>query len=645
MLGAHSRPNLLLISASVLLLLLSLAGVLIYRWIDRASEADRQQQKEFLETAMRSFEGEFSGTFQDILSTFRPASRLQTDTPVESYIAGLYSHWRSTAKQPQLIGTVSIGTAKPDGSVTFLRLLPQDGQFQEQTWPASLEVFRHVLQQRSPARGDPLPFPPAEFALMLSEDRPVMVLPLLTIPSPGMRPLTGMRPLSGSHQPPLSPFLPGLFLSLRPPHEQDPPPAPGSQPFMRRLRHPDSRGERLHSRLTGWCFLELDPAFLQNHFLPGLVERHFDGAGLSKYQLAVVTGQPWRFLYKSHPALTPEMLSSVDAAVTLFSPGVRFSRGARGIKAEKGFGHGAREITVEMNSDGETWRLLAKHEAGSIEAVANAARRRNLGIGFGLLLILGVSMVLLMVTTQRARALAKQQMEFVAGVTHELRTPLAVIHSAGFNLARGVVGEAGRVQHYGNVIQTESRRLSDMVEQILSFAGIQSGRKRYEFQPTRISDIIEAALAEYAATFHETGWQVEKEIAPNLPLVLADAPALESAMKNLLQNALKYASDGQWLRLSARAEPNRKTAEVLVTVEDRGPGIDPGDLSHIFDPFYRGQHVVASSIPGAGLGLSLVRRHVQAHRGRVTVKTSPGQGAAFTLHLPALARAEEGETV
>ncbi|MBI3951534.1 MAG: sensor histidine kinase [Acidobacteria bacterium] len=116
-------------------------------------------------------------------------------------------------------------------------------------------------------------------------------------------------------------------------------------------------------------------------------------------------------------------------------------------------------------------------------------------------------------------------------------------------------------------------------------------------------------------------------------------------MKNLLQNALKYASDGQWLRISARAEPNRKKAEVLVAVEDRGPGIDPVDLPHIFDPFYRGQNVVASSIPGAGLGLSLLMRHLQAHGGRVTVKTSPGQGAAFTLHLPAFSRAGYGETL
>ncbi|MBI3951536.1 MAG: hypothetical protein HY314_13880 [Acidobacteria bacterium] len=281
--------------------------------------ADRQQQREFLETAMRSFEGEFSGTIQDILSTFRPAPRLHTDTPEESYIAGVFTHWRSTAKQPQLIGTVSIGTAEEDGSMTFLRLRPQDGKFEEHAWPASLEIFCKALQQRSHARRDPPPFPPAEVVLTLSEDRPVIVLRLLTIT------FHEMRPPSDSRRPPGPPFSRGPFPPPRPPQEQEPPPAPGSRPFMRRPLPSASRGARPHTQLTGWCFLEFDPAFLQNNFLPGLVERHFGGGELSKYQLAVVTGNPSRILYKSTPALTSEALSSFDAMITLFSQQAQFA--------------------------------------------------------------------------------------------------------------------------------------------------------------------------------------------------------------------------------------------------------------------------------------------------------------------------------
>jgi len=129
-----------------------------------------------------------------------------------------------------------------------------------------------------------------------------------------------------------------------------------------------------------------------------------------------------------------------------------------------------------------------------------------------------------------------------------------------------------------------------------------------------------------------------------LPPVLADAQALESAIKNLLHNALKYAAQGKHLTVSAHAAPNGKRKEVQLTVADRGPGIDPADLPHVFDPFYRGKKVWDSSVPGTGLGLSLVERHVQAHGGRITVETSPGQGTAFTLHLPALESAARGET-
>jgi signal transduction histidine kinase len=379
----------------------------------------------------------------------------------------------------------------------------------------------------------------------------------------------------------------------------------------------------------GWCLVELNAAFIRDQFLPALVKRYFSGAGLSDYRLAVVTGDSRRVLYTSDPALTSSELSSVDAATILlrsqspFGPD-RFDSGRESDPA------------VTANASMDTWQLVAKHEMGSIQTAVNATRRRNLGIGFGILALVGSGTALLMWNAHRARALAQREMEFVAGVSHELRTPLSVIQSAGFNLASGRVKDSDRVQQYGTTIQNESRRLSDMIEQMLSYAGIQSGRKQYEFQPTPISDVIDRALGEYATTFNEAGWQVEKNVEETVPLISADAQALESAIKNLLYNALKYAAEGKWLRVSDRASSNSGKPEVEVTVEDRGPGIDPQDLPHIFDPFYRGRGVVASAIPGAGLGLSLVQRHVQAHRGRVTVKTSPGQGTTFTIHLPAL---------
>ena len=278
------------------------------------------------------------------------------------------------------------------------------------------------------------------------------------------------------------------------------------------------------------------------------------------------------------------------------------------------------------------WRLATRHRTGSLDAVLQSERRQNLLIGFGVLSLLFGSVALLVVTTQRARNLAKRQLEFVAGVSHELRTPLSVIQSAGFNLASGRVAEAARVKQYGATIQHEGQRLAEMVEQMLSYAGIQAGRKQYHFQPVHLPELIERALAEYQSAFTEQGWHIEQDVAADLPALNADAQALESALKNLLHNALKYAALGKWLRLSARQHGN----EIQLTVADHGPGIAAEDLRNLFEPFYRGQGMAASAIAGAGLGLSILQEHIKAHGGRISVETAPDQGAAFTIHLPVL---------
>jgi len=182
------------------------------------------------------------------------------------------------------------------------------------------------------------------------------------------------------------------------------------------------------------------------------------------------------------------------------------------------------------------------------------------------------------------------------------------------------------------VIQREARRLINQIERMLSFAGIQSGRLVYDPQPTNVTEIAERSLAEYAMPFAEDGWQIEQHFAADLPLVITDGPALESALKNLFENALKYAARGKWLSVSACAVQDRKGSEVQITVADRGPGIAPKDLPHIFEPFYRGQ--TAATTSGAGLGLCLVERNLRALGGRVTVQSEPGDGTSFTLHLP-----------
>ena len=399
--------------------------------------------------------------------------------------------------------------------------------------------------------------------------------------------------------------------------------------------------EEKSAEVMGWYFIELDAQFIKQQLLPNLAERHFGGAALSRYRLAVVAGKPGQLIYASDPGLTLETFSNVDMTAPLFRPPGRFGFGFRSrggglpppdlmpgdpqSESRPPFNPASREASSV--SAGNSWQLLARHRLGSIEAEVSRTRRRNLAIGFGILLLMSGSIMTFMLSTQRARAVARQQMEFVAGISHELRTPLSVIQSAGFNLSHGVAVQSEKIQQYGTVIQTESKRLSDMLEQILNYAGIQSGGEHYQFQLTEVSPLLQKLLSEYQKTFEDKGWTVEQNIDEGLPPVLADIRALESAIRNLIENALKYASAGKWLRLTAATAHSRK--EVVVTVADRGPGIDPADLPHIFEPFYRGKKVLASSVPGAGLGLSLLQRYLKAHGG--SVKLTNSRGAALPL--------------
>jgi signal transduction histidine kinase len=227
-------------------------------------------------------------------------------------------------------------------------------------------------------------------------------------------------------------------------------------------------------------------------------------------------------------------------------------------------------------------------------------------------------------------------MEFVAGVSHDLRTPLAVIRSAGDNLAEGVVASPEQVREYGRLIRGEGRRLTGMVEQTLQFAAVQAGKRQYSVQPVAAGELVRLAVEEARPAAEEEGFQIALDLPEGLPLVEADAGAASHCLQNLIGNAVKYGGDARWVGVSAR----EVGGEVAVTVRDRGPGVDPQELPRIFEPFFRGRRAMEQQIKGSGLGLALARSDAEGFGAKLTVDSAPGEGAAFTLRLP-LAKNQE----
>ncbi len=287
-------------------------------------------------------------------------------------------------------------------------------------------------------------------------------------------------------------------------------------------------------------------------------------------------------------------------------------------------------ILEPQNDEKGIWTLDVQHSAGSLEQFITNTRRKNLAISFSILSLLAISVILIFVSAQRAQLLARRQIEFVSSVSHEFRTPLAVIYSAGENLADGVTKEYSQVSRYGNLIKGEGKKLSKMVEQILDFAGANSGKKKYDLREVKVSEIIENALAECQPLIDEKSFKVETEIAENLPEIMADKNALMQAVQNLIANSIKYSNGEKFLKISARNGGNK----VKITIEDRGIGIAKSDLKHIFEPFFRAKAVVDEQIHGNGLGLSLVKQTVEAHGGKIAVESKIGKGSRFTIHLP-----------
>ena len=294
----------------------------------------------------------------------------------------------------------------------------------------------------------------------------------------------------------------------------------------------------------------------------------------------------------------------------------------------------------------ETQRVYdeqASERLANVAALASRSVIRLIGVLLCTVVLVSVFVWVLQKSKMRSTLqLARMQMDFAASVSHELRTPLAVLCSAVDNIADGVVTGKEQMAKYGAVIRNQSRQINGLVNQVILFASTQDGKGRYSMRPLPVRDVVESAVTGTTQLIQKAGFTLEQHIAPSLPQVLGDLPALSQCLQNLITNALKYGDQGHWISICASCEESKDHhPEVRISVLDRGKGIDRSELPHIFEPFYRSPAVVADQIHGTGLGLPIAKSLAEAMGGRLSVSSEVGVGSVFTLHLPVIAEINE----
>jgi signal transduction histidine kinase len=294
-------------------------------------------------------------------------------------------------------------------------------------------------------------------------------------------------------------------------------------------------------------------------------------------------------------------------------------------------GGGGPRVVRTPDATGLPWTLYVTSADPIADSAFFAGRRRLLLSGFAVLaLVLVAGSYFITHSIARELAVTRLQSEFVSTVSHEFRTPLTAIRQLSEMLARGRVPTEDLRQQSYDILSHESERLQRLVESLLDFGRIEAGAMKYRFERLDAAALVDDVVAGFREAAAAQGFQIDVRRTGAPALVRADRDALGLAVRNLLDNAVKYSPECRTVWVDTGPVDGR----LGIRVRDRGVGIPPAEQRSIFDRFVRGSVSRDTGVKGTGIGLTLARHIVGAHHGEIRLESMPGQGSTFTILLP-----------
>ena len=288
------------------------------------------------------------------------------------------------------------------------------------------------------------------------------------------------------------------------------------------------------------------------------------------------------------------------------------------------------EFAAPYEQHREIWGLRTSYGSQPIPEIVSASTRPQLALMIVLLVTMGLGVFLVAGAAAREVRLAELKSNFVASVSHDLKTPLALIQLFAETLELGRVRTPDRAQEYYRIINGESKKLTRLIENILDFSRMEAGLRPYRMEPADLAESVSKVLARMETQFSQGNFTITQRIEPDLPRILADEGAAEQAIENLLANAMKYSGDARKIEIEAK----RANGHIVVSVTDHGIGISRREQGRIFRKFYRVQQELGGGPQGTGLGLAIVDHTMRGHGGFVRVESEPESGSTFSLHFP-----------